>query len=260
MLSVFDAIHGWTMLSFFQPTTRNASTFLMGESSSSFFQHSRHPQVHSWNDYCATNHQFKGYVSTIHHPPIASRIFCGRPCIPVGSAERTALIRVPQGRHGVVNETAPSHLTVCWGEKMEEKEMDAFPSEVGLQQVLVEFVGVFLLIVGLAIDVLSFNSFVGFTPFFCYLEFRDFFFFFWFLSDQVGFSIKRWALLKFCNARCVFRGFFPSATSKIIKGTGIDKQTLAHQLIFWISYKLTARILTMKGRNGRTWVFTTWDI
>lgn len=57
-----------------------------------------------------------------------------------------------------------------------------------------------------------------------------------------------------------FPWIFPSATSKIIKGTGIDKQTLAHQLIFWISYKLTARIRTMTGRNGRTWAITIWDV
>ena len=57
------------------------------------------------------------------------------------------------------------------------------------------------------IYVLSFTSFVGFTPFLCYLEVLDVFFCDFFLIKWDFLSTKRWAVLKFCIARWVSRGF-----------------------------------------------------
>lgn len=157
----------------------------MGESSSSSFQHSQHPQVHSWNDYCATNHQFKGYVSTIHHPPKASRIILRQTLHSSGLSWKNSFDAGATGpQMGGEWDQPPSPPHVCWG-KNGGKKIDAFLWEVGLRWLSSSWVCRCFFVSCwfgyIFIYVLSFTSYVGFTPVFCYLEVLDVFFFDFFL-------------------------------------------------------------------------------
>lgn len=141
MLSVFDAIHGWTMLGFFQPTTRNTSTFLTGESSSSSFQHSffqENAVLHFTPEMITVqptiNLKDAFQPSTIH--PIASRIFLFADlAFPWAQLKEQLSYGCHRAACGWWMRQPHFSPHVCWGEKMEEKKYGCLSFGGGIKMI-----------------------------------------------------------------------------------------------------------------------------